>query len=150
MRNYITSVSLILACILVFAGCAAKKQWQGQYVTISYTSLEPTEDFLASGYTVVAYEVRKQDKNSHVLYRFDIMKKNEKVGALEVTDFSQEMSAGLSAEGYEYGLMAGDDQSVREMGYDRPFVTRLVHQVYEDMPSYEEVKHDVIEVLSEM
>jgi hypothetical protein len=127
-----------------------KKQWQGKYTTVSYISIEPKEDFVVSSYTVVAYDVRNQDEHSHVLYRFDIMLNDEKVGALEVIDFSQEMVASVSTEGYEYCLVAGDVESVHDVGHNQPFVTRLIHRLYKSMPSYEGLKNDVIDVISTM
>ena len=150
MKNYVAYALLVVACVYVAAGCMTKKQWQGKYVTLSYTSIEPREDFAVAGYTVVAYDVKKQAKHSHVIYRFDIMRNNEKIGALEVTDFSGEMSVGMSAEGYEYCLVAGDVESVHDVGHNQPFVSRLIHRMYRDMPSYEDVKNDVVDVLSAM
>lgn len=150
MKKYATCVLLVLAGVFVVVNCMTKKQWQGKYITVSYTSIEPKEDFIVAGRTVVAYDVRIQDKHSHVVYRFELMLNGEKVGALEVTDFSRAMSASMSTEGYEYCLVAGDIESVHDVGYDQPFVSRMIHRMYKKMPTYENVKNDVIDVLSRM
>jgi hypothetical protein len=148
MKNRVIYALLVLVGVFVVVDCMTKKQWQGTYVTVSYTSIKPKEDFMVAGYAVVAYDVKSQDKHSHVIYRFAIMRHGEKVGALEVTDFSQEVFAGMSAEGYEYCLVAGDIESGHDVGWNKLFVSRVIHRAYKNMPSYETVKNDVIDVVS--
>jgi|GEM_PF-5788411 len=148
MKNFSTYMLLVLVSVYLSMNCVAKKQWQGEYTTVSYTKIEPKEDFKVSSYVVVAYDVRAVDKHSGVIYRFAIMLNDEKFGALEVCDTSQDMIGYIGAEGYEYVLLAGDVESARDYGHGQPFVARQIHRKYKTVPDYEIVKNDVINVLS--
>ena len=136
----------------VTLNCMSKKQWQGNYVTIAYTSIVPKEDFKTSGYVVVAYDIVSQDKHSRVLYRFDIMLNNEKMGTLELCDSSIDTYGYTTAEGYGYYLIAGDIESSEgnPSSLSLAWVTHKVHQMYKEQPAYDMVKNDVINVLMSM
>ena len=53
-----TYVLLVLLGSYLFTNCVAKKQWQGKYTTVSYTKIEPKEDFKVSA---PDYEIVKND-----------------------------------------------------------------------------------------
>ena len=146
--RFSTYVLLVLLGSYLFTNCVAKKQWQGKYTTVSYTKIEPKEDFKVSSYVVIAYDVGTVDKHSGVIYRFAIMLNDEKFGALEVCDTSQDMIGYMGAEGYEYVLLAGDVESAHDYAHGQPFVARQIHRKYKTAPDYEIVKNDVINVLS--
>lgn len=148
MKRFSAYVLLALMSTCLFVSCVSKKQWQGKYTTVSYTKIEPKEDFKVWEYVVIAYDVGAVDKHSGVIYRFAIMLNDEKFGALEVCDTSQDMFGYLGAEGYEYVLLAGDVESAHDYGHGQPFVVRQMHRKYKTIPTYENVKNDVIDVLS--
>jgi len=148
IKNFSTYMLLISVSICLSMNCVAKKQWQGKYTTVSYTKIEPKEDFKVWEYVVIAYDVGTVDKHSGVIYRFAIMLNDEKFGALEVCDTAQDMIGYMGAEGYEYVLLAGDVESAFDYGHGQPFVVRQIHRKYKTIPSYEIVKNDVIDVLS--
>ena len=152
MKYVVKSVIMPLIIMCITLSCVSKKQWQGRYITVSYTSIAPKEDFKASGYIVVAYDIVSQDKHSHVLYRFDIMLDNEKMGTLEICDSSIDMYGFATAEGYEYYLIAGDIESSegRPSSLSISWVTHKVHQMYKSKPDYDIAKNDVINVLMSM
>lgn len=149
MRKLAGFILLVCTILFLVKGCTVKKQWQGKYTTVSYSKIEPKEDFKVWEYIVIAYEVGAVDKHSSVLYRFEIMLNDDKFGALEVCHTSQDMDGYLGAEGYEYVLLAGDVESVRDYIHGQPFITRQIHRKYKSVPDYEIVKNDVISVLSE-
>ena len=122
----------MIVCLI--AGCAAKKQWQGKYTTVSYTRIEPKEDFKVWEYIVIAYDVAAVDKYSGVLYRFEIMYNNDKLGALEVCDASQDIFGYIAADGYKYVLVAGDAESERAYAHSLHYTGRLVHRKYKMLP----------------
>jgi hypothetical protein len=148
MFKKIIALYILIVCVLVC--CAQRKVWQGQYGTVAYTTTMPKEDFKVKNYIVVAYNIRETDKYSAVAYRFDVMERGEKIGALEVCDRSSE-AAGLSMSQvdseYKYFLMAGETADAHALGLG--IATRQIHRMYKEIPDYEKVKTDVINVLSE-
>jgi len=148
MFKKIIALYLLIICVLLC--CVQKRQWQGKYITVAYTSIMPKEDFRVGGYVVVAYNLIEVDRYSHVLYRFDVMQMGDKVGALEVCDRSSEdarFSALQASSEYKYFLLAGETESAHALGLG--IATRQIHRMYKDIPNYDEVKSDVIDVLSE-
>ena len=143
-----SALYLLIICVLLC--CVQKKLWQGKYTTVSYTSIMPKEDFKVRTYVVVAYDIREVDKYSAVIYRFDVMERNKKIGVLELCDRSSEdarFSMVLPDPEYKYLLLAGEIESA--------FTSRLgvavrgVYRKYKDMPDYDVVKIDVTDVLSQ-
>lgn len=142
--------ALCLLTICVVLCCMQKKLWQGKYTTVSYTSIMPKEDFRVRTYVVVAYDVREVDKYSGVVYRFDVMERNEKIGVLEVCDRSSEdarFSMMLPDPEYKYLLLTGEIESASTLRWG--VAVRGVHRKYKDIPDYDVVKIDVMDVLSE-
>lgn len=143
-------LTLYLLIVLVLLCCVQTRVWQGKYTTVSYTTTIPKEDFKAHGYVVVAYNISEVDKYSAVVYRFDVIERGEKIGALEVCDRSSEdprFSMFQASAEYNYFLLAGETESFHALG--KGIATRQIHRKYKDMPDYEIVKSDVIAVLSE-
>lgn len=141
------AIKILIICVLLC--CVQMKLWQGKYVTVSYTSIAPKEDFRVKNYIVVAYNIREVDRYSNVIHRFDVMARNEKIGSLELCDRSSEdarFSMLQPDPEYKYVLASGAE-STHALGWG--ITTRLIHRVYKDIPNYEEVKSDVIDVLSE-
>jgi hypothetical protein len=130
-----------------------KKLWQGKYASVSYTSIMPKEDFRAGGYVVVAYDLIERDRHSPVLCRFAVMQRGEKVGALEVCDRSSEATSFSEFQAgpeYKYFLLAGDTESSSTYSSRLPpLLMRKIHRMYKDIPDYDIVKVDVMDVLSE-
>lgn len=92
--------------------------------------------------------LREVNKYSGVIYRFDVMARNEKIGALEFCDRSSEdarFSMLQPEPEYSY-VLASEAESTHALGLG--ITTRQIHRMYKEIPNYEEVKSDVIDVLS--
>lgn len=137
---------LITIYISLYAQCAQKTLWHGQYIDIKYTGYPPKEDFKVSNYIVVAYNILSVDKNSHVVYRFEIMINGKKEGAVELCDRSVAEGLFVPDEKFKYFLIAGDSRDIERS--TQSFLLRKVHKMYETIPDYEILKQDVVEILS--
>ncbi len=146
MRRIVICVFLILFAICTI-NCIAKKQWQGKYISVSYTKEAPKEDFKVSSYTVVAYDIRSQNKHSAIVYRFVIMIDKDKVGALELCDMSMDMEGYSTARGKGYCIIAGDFESMKESLHEHSICWRDVHKIYPELPDYETVKSNIKDIL---
>jgi hypothetical protein len=138
---------LVFMC-LIMGSCTAKKQWQGQYSTITYTKYEPKEDFKVLNFVVVSFDIKAVDKHSGILYRFEIWSGGKKKGALELCkrSFMESISDFyLAPQDFEYALMAGRTEGTGTVGFG---FTRRINKTYIDLLDYETLKKDVTVVLS--
>jgi hypothetical protein len=138
----IFKIILIIICILC---CAPKKTiWQGKYISVTTTG-QPKEDFKADKYVVVAYETFKYQKQGKVVYQFSIYENNDSVGLIELK-YDPELP--ISDTVTFYFLLEDNYTRFAEIYYISKHGDRLIYQVYVGCPTYEQIKKDIITVLS--
>ncbi|MGB3340757.1 MAG: hypothetical protein WBB37_04670 [bacterium] len=153
MNKSLSCAILVLLCSFLFTGCMSKKQWQGNYTTVSYTKIEPKEDFKCADYIIVSYTPQKYNQKSDVIYRFDIMKNDEIVRRIDfveiiflITFRKPDPNVGESGLDYDYALM---ETMVKDLDKQDLFILSEgeTYKLYENIHDYEEIKGEVIDVL---
>ncbi|MCK4526793.1 hypothetical protein KAW18_05430 [candidate division WOR-3 bacterium] len=153
-KCYRLHVILLFLSILFIKGCGPKaKLWKGKYVNLKTTEL-PKEDFKVGSYIVVSYAPIEQDENSSEMYKFAVIKEGAQSNLLVlVYDMEKAKRFGLRRN---YLLMEEGDISIKDT-FDirtneritRAYQERNVYIAFDKLPSYEELKKHVIELLRE-
>jgi hypothetical protein len=134
------NAKFLLLVILLLSGCGPKQfLWQGSYIAINTTE-KPKEDFKTNGFIVISYEL---NKDANVPYKFALVQDNKQAGVIFLENHSE-----FEALGTSYFL---EENGVKRSG-SIPFISSSVNHVsyksYKTLPKYEEVKNDVITILS--
>ncbi|MGB3477853.1 MAG: hypothetical protein WBB67_01690 [bacterium] len=123
IKNFSTYMLLISVSICLSMNCVAKKQWQGKYTTVSYTKIEPKEDFKCANYIVVSYTPQRYNKKSDVIYRFDIMQDGKTVRRIDFVDIvflitleKPAPNMGESGRDYDYALVEANAGDLEKIG----------------------------------
>jgi hypothetical protein len=131
----------------------SKKQWQGQYTTVSYTKIAPEEDFKCANYIVVSYMLQKYNEKSDIIYRFDIMQDDKLVRRIEFVDIiflitfeTPNPNKGETGKDYNYVLMEANVEDIDKRNVYL-FTEGETYKLYENIHDYEEIKGEVIDVL---
>lgn len=153
MKRFATFVLLGLIGSYLLTGCVSKKQWQGKYATVSYTKIEPKEDFEVGSHIVVLYTPQIYDKKSDVIYRFDIMKDGKTVRRIDFVDIvflitfkKPDPNIGERGRDYDYALMGTNAEDLDKKGVFI-FSEGETYKLYENLHDYEEIKGEVIDIL---
>jgi len=153
MKNFSTYMLLILVSVYLSMNCVAKKQWQGKYTTVSYTKIEPKEDFKVGSHIVVSYPPQIYDRKSDVIYRFDIMKDGKTVRRIDFVDIvflitleKPAPNMGESGRDYDYALMGTNAENLDKKGVFI-FSKGETYKLYENLHDYEKIKGEVIDIL---
>jgi hypothetical protein len=153
MKKFPSYVLMILLCGFLFTGCMSKKQWQGQYTTVSYTKIEPKEDFKCTNYIVVSYTPKKYNEKSDVIYRFDIMQDDKIVRRFDFIDIiflitleTPDPNKGETGKDYDYALMEANAEDLEQVGVFT-LSKGETYKLYENLHDYEEIKGEVIDIL---
>ena len=153
MKKVISCMILVLLCGFLYTGCMSKKQWHGQYTTVTYTEHAPKEDFKCANYIVVSYTPQKYKEKSDVIYRFDIMKDNEIYRRIDFVDIiflitmnRPDPNVGESGRKYRHALVEANAEDIQRFGVIT-FSTGETHKLYENLHDYGEIKGEVIDVL---
>jgi len=153
MKRFSAYVLLALLSTCLFVNCVVKKQWQGKYTTVSYTKIEPKEDFKVGSHIVVSYTPQIYDKKSDVIYRFDIMKDGKTVRRIDFVDVVFLLTVGKpdpniveSGRSDDYALMEANAEDLEKIGVFT-FSKGETYKLYENLHDYEEIKGEVIDVL---
>lgn len=143
-RDIFTHYQAIFLCfvlfifLLTFFNCVKKYRYQGLYITIE-TFIRPYEDFKVGKYIVIGY---KNEDDLEIPYQFAVMLNREQVGII-ILSYNPE----LAYEGYKYFL-----QEVKEKPLVPTYLLKykefIIYQFYYTLPSYDEVKNDIISVLT--
>lgn len=152
MKRFSAYVLLSLMSTCLFVNCVAKKQWQGKYTTVSYTKIEPKEDFKVGSHIVVSYTPQRYDKKSDVIYRFDIMKDGKTVRRIDFVDIvflitleKPDPNIGESGRDYDYALMETNTEDLDKSVFI--LSKGETHKLYENLHDYEKIKGEVIDIL---
>lgn len=153
MKKFSAFVLLVLMSTYLFVSCVSKKQWQGKYTTVSYTKIEPREDFKVGSHIVVLYTPKIHDKKSDVIYRFDIMKDGKIVRRINFVDIvffitskRPEPNIGESERDYNYALVDANAEDLEKLGAFI-FSKGETYKLYENLHDHEEIKGEVIDIL---
>lgn len=153
MRNFSTYMLLILVSVCLSMNCMSKKQWQGKYTTISYTKMEPNEDFKCANYIIVSYTPQRYNKKSDIIYRFDIMQDGKTVRRIDFVDIvflitsdKPDPNIGESGRDYDYALVEANAEDLEKIGVFT-FSKGETYKLYENLHDYEEIKGEVIDIL---
>lgn len=145
------TVLVAISCFLL-TGCVSKKQWQGDYTTVSYTKIEPKEDFKCANYIIVSYTPQDYNKKSKTIYRFDIMRDDKIVRRIDFTEIyilishTPPPNAGESGRDYDYALIEANAEDIEKHGAFI-FSTGETYKLYENMHDYDEIKGEIIDIL---
>ncbi len=151
MKRFSTYVLLALMSTYLLVDCVVKKQWQGKYTTVSYTKIEPKEDFKIGSHIVVSYTPQIYDKKSDLIYSFDIMKDGKTVRRIDFVDIvflitfkKPDPNIGESKRDYDYALM---EANAEDLDKKSVFIKGETYKLYENLHDYEEIKGEVIDIL---
>lgn len=135
----------------LLASCVHKTIWQGQYITLETVEI-PKEDFKVSHYIVVAYTPQEHDKNSKVIYQFDIMENNKRVRVIQFTEcvflITEKPAPNRFDKGkdYDYALTEVNSEDFGKLKH-LSVIRGTTYKLYEKLHTYEEIKQEVIDVL---
>ncbi|MDD5530234.1 MAG: hypothetical protein PHX21_09425 [bacterium] len=137
------NAKFLLLILLLLSGCAPKQVlWKGNYISINTTET-PKEDFKASGFTVISYAPIEKNKDTYTPYKFALVQDNKQAGVIFLENHSE-----FEALGTSYFL---EENGVKRSG-PIPFISsfgkHVSYKSYKTLPKYEEVKNDVITILS--
>ena len=151
MKKFAIFVLLGLISSYLLTGCISKRQWQGKYTKVSYTKIEPKEDFKIGSQIVVSYTPQIYDKKSDVIYRFDMMKDGKTVRRIDfvgivflITFKKPDPNIGESGRDYDYALMGTNAEDLDKKSV---FIKGETYKLYENLHDYEEIKGEVIDIL---
>lgn len=141
-----------LVAILLSVVCVHKTYWQGKYITLETLEI-PKEDFKVHSYIVVAYTPRERDKNSRVVYQFEIFENDKRTRIIQFAEcmllitekpppnrFDKEKD-------YDYALTEINPEDFGKLKH-LSVIRGTTYKLYEKMHSYEEIKQEVIDVLT--
>ncbi len=142
---------MYILTILMSVMCVHKTLWQGQYITLETVEI-PKEDFKVGSYIVVAYTPQEYNKDSKVIYQFDIFENNKRVRVIQFAEcvllITEKPAPNRfdKKKDYDYALTEVSPKDFGKLKH-LSVIRGTTYKLYEKMHSYEEIKQEVIEVL---